>query len=411
MRQRIVGWGSTSVFIGSCLAASACSSAHSGTTTGTGDAPIELHTTEFLVPAGAEIQSCYYTTLSNDHDLLVQQYDATQVKGGHHVIMFEPVNAKPDGTVEDCTQGDAMVNYRPLVLTSELNHLKLPDNLGIRIRAHAHVVLQSHYINTTTDDIKAVDTVKLQFAKAGAQVEQLGFWATSVLDLNIPPLQKYTMKYECSAPQDMKVISLIGHMHNNGAQLSIDLGAPGNVQRVYTIDTWESTFRDTPPAKTWTMADPLVVHSGDLIDVSCTWNSTASQTLHFPAEMCASNAWYYPATESITCGGTVLTGASDGGAPALFQGTDQCANSSDRAVLAKPSTNADVQACGVQCLGGGACDCLVGLGLSQGCAACYGDNIKCGAANCIVPCANGDSPDCSACVAQHCAAFKACTGS
>lgn len=304
------------------LAALACGSETSAPAPAPGPAAaaneLRIETTEFVVPAGKEIQSCYYTTLPNADEVFVRQFDATQAVGGHHVIIMQPLTPMPDGTIEDCTEGDAMVKYIPLVLSSELNHLDLPDGLAVPLPAHAQVVLQSHYINTTPNDIRAKDVVDLKFRDPSEHFERLGFWATSVLDLNIPPAQISTLKYKCAVEKDMKVVSLIGHMHDNGYQLSIDIGPASAVQRIYTIDQWESGFRDRPPNKTWTTSDPFQVHAGDEIDVACTWDSKATQTLHFPAEMCASNAWYFPADGSVTCMGTVLSapgGGPDAGAP------------------------------------------------------------------------------------------------
>jgi hypothetical protein len=272
---------------------------------------LQIVTRDFELPAGEEILSCYHATLPNDEDVFVRAFDAFQAGGGHHVILMSPLAPQPDGTVEDCTSGESMLKYLPLITSMELNHLELEDGLAIRLPAHAKVVVQSHYINTLSERVSVRDVVNLGFVEPGTegQVANAGFWGTGYLDLAVPPAVPSSLTYRCTADQDMQLLSLIGHMHEQGSHMSIDVGPPGALQRVYELDTWEPSFRDTPPAEQWTMDAPFLVHTGDQIEVTCNWQSTAPAVLGFPTEMCASNAFFFPAEGSVTCmGGELISG-------------------------------------------------------------------------------------------------------
>jgi hypothetical protein len=274
---------------------------------------MQLATAEFTLPPGADSQSCYYTTLSNEKEVFVREFNAFQGKGGHHVVLMTPVFDKPDGTVEDCTEGDQMINYLPLVTSLELNHFELEGGLGIRLPPHAKVVVQSHYVNPNRELVSVRDVVNLEFIPDGEPVIPVAFWATGYLDLAVPPQSTSSLKYRCTADQDLQVLALIGHMHEQGSHISIDIGPSGAPKRVYAVDGWQPAFRDTPPQERWTLDAPLAVRAGDVIDVTCNWNSAATVPLAFPVEMCASNAWIYPANASITCMGELLEGNAAGG--------------------------------------------------------------------------------------------------
>ena len=274
---------------------------------------LQIVTPEFSLRPGGESQSCYYTSLTNEEEVFVRQYDAFQASGGHHVILMSPLLDRPDGTVEDCTEGEQMVNYLPLVLSLELNHFTLDGGLGVRLPPRAKVVVQSHYVNPKAEAVSVRDVINLEFIPKGEPAIPVGFWASAYLNLAVPPMSRSTLKYRCTAEQDMKLLALIGHMHGEGSHLTIDIGSPGAAQRVYAVDSWTASFRDTPPQERWTTDAPLTVHAGDVMDVTCNWNSTSTETLKFPVEMCGSNAWFYPTDASITCSGVFVEGNAAGG--------------------------------------------------------------------------------------------------
>ena len=369
---------------------------------------LRLETPEYVLEPGTESQTCFYTSLGNTEDIFVTGFDATQSSLGHHVILFSPEEPKPDGTVEDCTDAEGMVDLRPLLLTLELNHFELEPGLAVRVPKNQQVVVQSHYINTTNEQVRVRDTLELTLTDPSPDLDPVAFWATSVLDLEIPPRSAHEIKYTCDAERDMNIFSLIGHMHDMGDQMTIRLGPPEAMELVYEINTWEPIYRDVPPVENFRRDAPLEVKAGDRIEVTCRWNSTSDEVLTFPAEMCASNAWVFPVDETMTCGGTVV-GAPPG---TLFGGTDECTGPADRGILDDPATDDAIRDCGLSCLSGGACSCLVDLGLTEGCAACYGDNIKCAAVNCISQCSSdSNSPECGACVTSNCdPGFGKCRG-
>mmetsp|Transcript_14005 Transcript_14005/g.42382 ORF Transcript_14005/g.42382 Transcript_14005/m.42382 type:complete len:394 (-) Transcript_14005:133-1314(-) len=109
-------------------------------------------------------------------------------------------------------------------------------------------------------------------------------------------------------------------------------------------------------------------------------------------------------------------------APTLFAGGGvtpgpegaQCASRDDQAVLMAPGFMGGVHQCGHSCWGKGACSttCVQALGMSEGCAACWGGVVGCGAWNCWNTCMFGqESDECKKCGREHCQGeFQACIG-
>jgi hypothetical protein len=74
----------------------------------------------------------------------------------------------------------------------------------------------------------------------------------------------------------------------------------------------------------------------------------------------------------------------------------------------------DLKSCASSCFGASACSakCIADkVGLTTGCAACFGNDVGCTAVNCAFVCLSPDSPACVACSIQYCEpALLACAG-
>lgn len=96
---------------------------------------------------------------------------------------------------------------------------------------------------------------------------------------------------------------------------------------------------------------------------------------------------------------------------------EACTNDEDTAALdAAAETLADtIGECAFMCLGGGApcaADCMeTEVGVTTGCASCFGQIIACTIMNCAGQCFDATSPACAECREANCnPAFVACAG-
>jgi len=94
-----------------------------------------------------------------------------------------------------------------------------------------------------------------------------------------------------------------------------------------------------------------------------------------------------------------------------------CTNAADQQVWTskgKANYHADLDFCAKASWGDAAkaTSCIKNReGYSEGCAACFGDAVHCGATTCISKCIFGETAACKQCVTDNCApAAKTCSG-
>jgi hypothetical protein len=108
-------------------------------------------------------------------------------------------------------------------------------------------------------------------------------------------------------------------------------------------------------------------------------------------------------------------GAEGGATQTCGRAAGACVNATD-CQKSRTDVNAKVAECGQRCFGAGPCTAMClkdGLGITQGCADCWGAVVQCGRDKCLTQCINGtDTPACRDCTASAgCdSAFATCSG-
>lgn len=265
-------------------------------------APDEVHFAlpHWEVPAGAEKLNCVYVTLPVDTDVFVWRFDTEQAPGGHHIAVFETTEDVPDGTTIDCSGPDTMTNWRPILTGLSQSGFSLPDSYAVKVPGKARLVIQSHYVNASSAAIETDDHVGIFFHRSSSGLTLVNASIQTTVDFSVPPGQQKTVSFDCPVQQELKVFTLLGHMHEWGTHLTVNAGAAANPPVVYDV-AWEPGYRDHPPAIDPGFDHPIVLEPGDVIRTTCTWMNTESNALQFPDEMCVSLFWFYPADDSLIC--------------------------------------------------------------------------------------------------------------
>ena len=279
------------------LSLAGCGSHSSGASSTTVTLP------SWTVAPGTEMLKCVYQGLHNPEDRWVQEFDVSQIAGGHHLVAFLSTTDLPDGTEVDCGSPQSMESFRPLLLGLDKKGFHLPDHYAVRIPANATIVYQSHYVNATTSPINTLDQVKIHFVGHDSQTIPTGTWAVNRVAFDVPAGQRASASEECIAPVDMNVFALFGHMHEWGSRVFIEAGPDASsMSTIYDVQHWTAAMRDAPPIDGFSFDAPMQIHAGDHVRLNCSWDNTqGSADLQFPKEMCASLFWFYPATESPIC--------------------------------------------------------------------------------------------------------------
>jgi hypothetical protein len=80
------------------------------------------------------------------------------------------------------------------------------------------------------------------------------------------------------------------HMHENGLEAFTQvIHRDGTTQDLHTDATWSNDQQFNPVYSHFPLATPLVVHGGDTIRTSCTWQNKSPAAIAFPREMCTAS--------------------------------------------------------------------------------------------------------------------------
>jgi len=276
------------------------------------DAPeggVQFVTPDQTIPAYTEKQWCYFDTYTGP-DVAITDVDTWQSQYGHHIQLLSTQNTVdefPDGDAFDCTDRSTlpMTDMDPIYIAQpeEVGHtdMHLPEGMGVELESGTRIVLQSHYLNTSEDDILVNDVVNIGVMDP----EEVETWAAPfahvLTDMPIPAGQETTLKVDCTFDGDYDILYLGGHMHEWGVRYSIDwLKDTDDTENVYTVDPWDALYRDQPPMNSYQDGE-MVVSAGQGFETSCTWYNDTDHEMNFPEEMCATFGMLYPSKVPQIC--------------------------------------------------------------------------------------------------------------
>ena len=254
------------------------------------------------VPAGGDVTFCSYITNPWDHEVDVVQSLGFQSKFGHHAILMDVGGGAghTDGETHVCTDAD-MNAARFLAGGSDTaQNIVIPDGVAFRIRPGGNLMVQSHWINTSSQPVdgQAVFNVATREPSPDRQPAQL-FTAYTV-NVAIPPHAPAHASTECTIQSDLQFFDFGGHAHEWATHVHIERVHDGAVDTLYDQD-WQPAFQSAPPLHDYRVDAPLVLHKGDVLRVACDYQSTVDDDVRFPREMCVAFGFYFPATADLQC--------------------------------------------------------------------------------------------------------------
>lgn len=273
-------------------------------------------TAPLLIPPFTERQVCIYETWTGE-TAGITGHVAYQSTYGHHFISASSRATSrelPDGTVVDCTDSasSGMESFEPfltggVVASAETRgEFNLPEGFAARVVQDQRIVLQSHYVNTSSEPIIVQDLIHMRVVPEDSVSDWAASFAFTEVDLDIPP-GEHTVTFSCAWEDDYDVLFVGGHMHEWGTTYAVDATLTDAEQiegtRIYEIPVWDPYMRDAPVYADFQaeLGKPLKVRAGDTFTTSCTWNNDQSENLGFPSEMCATFGMITPAKAAVIC--------------------------------------------------------------------------------------------------------------
>lgn len=264
---------------------------------------MQLHIAAFPVPQGSETQHCYYFKLPSDVDVDVTRFEVAYRDGSHHMNLFRTLKDFPDHDEECFTPMDFTTPTNPmgvdLIVGSQAKALdwKMPAGVGFKLKAHTQLILQTHYVNASTQKGDTGEVwVNLHTAPdRSAITAHVGTMFANNMQIKLPPHEESSFTTGCAIPHDVNVIAATGHFHSRGRKFSV-AACPVDMTKA-DAPFYQSKSWDEPPFVA--LDTPIALKAGGGLEYTCEFfNDTDSEIKFGPKvetnEHCNLFAYFYP---------------------------------------------------------------------------------------------------------------------
>jgi hypothetical protein len=286
----------------------------------------QLRVPEFEVPQGAEIQGCYFYEVPGNpgDEWYIDRYEMAQADGSHHMNIFRVKTirnliAAPGESVVSmngvgpCFDSANWADW-PMVANTQdksITDWKLPPDVGARFAAGELLMLQTHWVNATTQKTPEKAAVSANFWRAvKPPTQELGTLFATNQNISICPgdVDRFFTK-TCKFPsQGVNVIAANGHFHSRGRRFEM---FPVDPQGAVGERFYDSTSWDDPDMKR-DFSVPLPPNGG--VQWKCTFafpegacgDPSKNCCYSFGGvvetqEHCNAFVYYYPKTVDVNC--------------------------------------------------------------------------------------------------------------
>lgn len=264
----------------------------------------ELEYDSPIIPAiapGTDATYCSYLDAHIMDETDVVKFRVLQSLTGHHAVLNAARQPRDVGT-HVCTEDD-MVNSRFIAGggSESVFSLAIPDGLAFRIPAGTQLMMQTHWINATSQTVDGQAVAYITAKPTDPSRQVLDLFNIVNTNFTIPAGKTTTSSTTCTIKQDLQIFSITGHEHEFGSHVTIQQIDGAQTSMLWNHD-WQPEYQSAPPFQIYSVATPLLLKAGQQVQVTCTWNNPGATDLAFPREMCVSTSFYFPATNGeIDC--------------------------------------------------------------------------------------------------------------
>lgn len=319
----------------------------------------QVETEETAVAPGEEVQDCYFFRVSElleaagmpaDAPLNLHRVQIAQREGSHHMNVYRVrtiVGLGPEGGlvqknrngVGECFDSANWADW-PIIANSQIDgqlDWTFPDGVANVIQPDEWIMLQTHYVNATTQDTPAgFGLVRINFwhlpqEQVTAELGTLFATKQSIRVCQGNPTPQYHGSCQLNSPEPVRIIGANGHFHSRGTTFDmftwdgVSLTPPGDEARFYRSNAWDDPPMLTSPeldvavpamggvwyscGYQWHQPDPSVGCSGlDEFDQSMYGTPTESLDCCYTFgpiveknEHCNAFIYYYPKRDDVAC--------------------------------------------------------------------------------------------------------------
>ena len=257
------------------------------------DNGIQVRTPALAVGPYEEVMYCYYTTYTGPTSGIVGMIPFYSKTYGHHMFLKAvPVDKEyEDESLVDCTEAEP--DRMPVLVQAVQN--EMPDGTGdwvnlmpgyaFRLEEGQQFKIDAHFINPTDQSLLLNTAVNLELIPEEEVDHWVGSFDMDGVNFEIPPGVDQEISFDCALPTGSSVLSVGGHMHENGSRYLVELIRNQGSTPILEVDDWQSSYRYTPPTR-FMRPGEVTIQEGDRLRTTCTWDNPYDAALTFPDEMC-----------------------------------------------------------------------------------------------------------------------------
>jgi hypothetical protein len=254
-----------------------------------------------VVPAGAELLRCTYGVFPSDRGVIAAPgAESHYTPGSHHMLAYRTnLKTVPMQGVYDCQDGggSSMVTGSYYEAQQPDSMRSLPPGIAHEFQPGEILLMQAHYINTTSADVNAHVELRIHTMNLADVQQEAGSIMFSNGNISVAPHAKSRSSMTCTLPSDFNPALLWSHMHSRGIHFEAttdDAAAAASLGTLYSNDDWSE-----PQPRDYPYAPPVVLHANSHITFSCDFQNDTDQTFTFGQsaatnEMCILHGMYWP---------------------------------------------------------------------------------------------------------------------
>lgn len=271
----------------------------------TSDRDIPVFSDIVEIGPGEDKTFCTFTDVVLDEDTVFAESYGAESPYGHHAIL-QYISTPQDPHTGDCGQMDGQMLLGGSGGKNVANKPTLPENFGVSVPKGTQLVINHHWINTSDQTVKGQAMMLARKLPSGGDTVLAGSLPMLGLGWEIPASDKLTYSSECTFAEDVSYVLALGHMHEYGKHVSIDVNrVDGTTDRLIDED-WNADSGTTAGGKIYTLEDPYKIGKGDTVKLTCNWENTTAAPIDFPREMCIFFG-YTIGSSAVCANGTWLT--------------------------------------------------------------------------------------------------------
>ena len=264
---------------------------------------LQVRLSPITIEPGTEREVCQLVTLPNRKAMDVSQISVAMPSGSsfgtHHFAMFLYEGDDPSGVpsgpfdrVGCVGVGGQLVSPILAFVQRSKQRIGFPRGVGVTLRAGQGLLLNSHYLNGSTDPVTIDVAVNFRAARTRSIRHHAKSFQLGTLGINVPPGTDGSASGTWTTPFPMNVVWLSTHSHKHTQTVDVDLVRGGAVgpEELRTTSYSEPTVNRYPT--------PLRLQAGDGFHWTCNYRNDTSMPLHFGVtsndEMCFTVGFFYP---------------------------------------------------------------------------------------------------------------------